>query len=53
MEQDPSVFWDPYFGSPMACSMRTFFQSASNSSAAVMGRTVRMPVPISERCVTM
>ena len=37
----------------MPCSIVTRLQSASSSSAATSGSDVRMPVPISERCVTM
>ena len=45
-----SVFWLPYLGSsPSACSTRQRDQSASISSAMIMGIVVRMPCPISER----
>src|SRR5437879_5379295 len=33
--------------------MRTRFQSASSSSATIIGRLVRTPVPISARCATI
>ena len=46
--------WLPYSGSsPGACTTLTRDQSASISSATTSGRLVRMPVPISERCVMM
>ena len=52
--RDPSVSWLPYlFSSPGAWTMRTLPQSASSSSATTIGRLVRMPVPISDRCVTI
>ena len=44
----PPANWRPYsLGSLGACSMRTFFQSTSSSSAIIIGRLVRMPWPIS------
>ena len=46
---DPSVFCEPYLGSPTACSTRHLAQSASISSAMIIGIVVRMPWPISER----
>ena len=47
---EPSVFCEPYFFSfPWACSTRHFDQSASISSAMIMGIVVRIPCPISER----
>ncbi len=53
MDSEPSVSWLPYFASPMACSIFTRAQSASSSSATIIGKDVRMPVPISERCAMM
>ena len=54
MLREPSVSWLPYFCSlPGAWMILTRAQSASISSATTMGRLVRDPVPISERCVTM
>src|ERR1700679_16856 len=44
----PSVM-APYFASQSACSIFTLDQSASSSSARIMGRDVRTPCPISER----
>src|SRR5208283_2377628 len=49
-ECEPSVSCSPYFGSPIACSILTYDQSASSSSATTRGRAVRLPHPISERC---
>lgn len=46
---EPSVFCEPYLGSPTACSTRHLAQSASISSAMIIGIVVRMPWPISER----
>ena len=53
--REPSVSWLPYFtSSPGDCWMRTFAQSASSSSATIIGRVVRAaPVPISARAATM
>ena len=51
----PTVAMSPYarlvrrFSCAVAYSMRTFFQSASNSSATNMGAEVRLPWPISVR----
>src|SRR6266487_5555040 len=45
----PNVFCWPYLSSATACSTRTIDQSASNSSATIMGNEVRTPWPISER----
>ncbi len=54
MLREPSVSWLPYFGSsPGAWTIFTRAQSASISSASTIGRLVREPVPISERCATM
>jgi len=54
MLREPSVSWLPYLGSsPGACTKLTRDQSASISSATTIGRLVRMPVPISERWVTI
>ena len=53
IDREPSVSWLPYRASPIACSIRTRLQSASSSSAATRGSDVRIPVPISDRCVTM
>ncbi len=54
MLREPSVSWLPYFSSfPGACATRTRDQSASSSSATTIGKLVREPVPISERCATM
>ena len=47
---EPSVFCEPYFFSlPSACSTRHLAQSASISSAMIIGIVVRMPCPISDR----
>src|SRR5439155_1546501 len=51
--RDPSVFWSPYFGSPCPWMTLTRLQSASSSSASTNGKSVLMPVPISERLATM
>ncbi len=53
--REPSVSWLPYFfSSPGDCAMRTFAQSASSSSATIIGSVVRAaPVPISARAATM
>ena len=54
MLRDPSVSWLPNLtSSPCACWMRTRDQSASISSATIIGRLVRTPVPISARCATI
>ena len=54
MLREPSVSWLPYFASsPGACTTLTRAQSASISSATIIGRLVRTPVPISARCATM
>ena len=54
MLREPSVSWLPYFtSSPGAWTILTRAQSASISSAMTIGRLVRAPVPISERCATM
>ena len=54
MLREPSVSWLPYLASsPGAWTIRTFAQSAPISSATIIGRPVRTPVPISERCATM
>ena len=50
---EPSVFCEPYFASPTACSTRHRAQSASISSAMIIGIVVRMPWPISERWQTI
>jgi hypothetical protein len=48
--REPSVSWLPKrFSSPGACTTRTRFQSASSSSATIIGMPVRTPWPISER----
>ena len=47
------MFWEPYLTSPIACTILTRLQSASSSSATIMGRHVRAPVPISDRCATI
>ena len=53
--REPSVSWLPYFfSSPGDCLMRTLDQSASSSSATIIGSVVRAaPVPISARAATM
>ena len=52
--REPSVSWLPYFSSsPGACATLTRFQSASSSSATIIGMPVRTPWPISERWQTM
>ena len=53
--REPSVSWLPYFfSSPGDCTMRTRAQSASSSSATIIGSVVRAaPVPISARAATM
>ena len=52
--REPSVSWLPKrFSSPVACTTRTRFQSASSSSATIIGMPVRTPCPISERWQTM
>ncbi len=54
MLREPSVSWLPYLtSSPGAWTIFTRAQSASISSAITIGRLVREPVPISERCATM
>ncbi len=54
MLREPSVSWLPYFSSsPGAWTTFTRDQSASISSATIMGRLVRTPVPISARCATI
>ncbi len=51
---EPSVFCEPYFlSSPSACTTRHFAQSASISSAMIIGMVVRIPCPISERWQTI
>src|SRR5438128_7121396 len=47
----PTVVWSPYAGSASACITRTRRQSASSSSATIIGMAVRTPCPISERPV--
>jgi hypothetical protein len=47
------VFWLPYFASPSAWTIETRLQSASSSSATIIGSAVRDPVPISDRCATI
>src|SRR5216117_2690173 len=50
LRREPSVSWLPKrFWSPGACATRTRFQSASSSSATIIGMPVRTPCPISER----
>ena len=52
--REPSVSWLPKrFSSPVACTTRTRFQSASSSSATIIGMPVRTPCPISERWHTI
>jgi hypothetical protein len=52
--REPSVSWLPYrVSSPGACTTRTRDQSASSSSATIIGIPVRTPWPISERWQTM
>ena len=52
--REPSVSWLPKrFSSPVACTTRTRFQSASSSSATIIGMPVRTPCPISDRWQTM
>ena len=52
--REPSVSWLPnFFSSPGACAMRTRFQSASSSSATIIGMPVLTPCPISERWQTI
>ena len=48
VDWSPPRFGSPYAGAAGACSMRTFDQSASNSSAMIMGIAVIMPWPISD-----
>ena len=47
------MFCEPYLTSPGACMTWTRLQSASSSSATIMGSPVRHPVPISDRCATI
>src|SRR5437660_2240318 len=49
----PTVIWSPYAGSASAWITRTLCQSASSSSATIIGIAVRTPWPISERPVQM
>src|SRR2546422_8717261 len=49
----PTVTWSPYAGSASACITRTRRQSASSSSATIIGMAVRTPCPNSERPVQM
>ena len=52
--REPSVSWLPKrFSSPGACATRTRFQSASSSSATIMGMPVLTPCPISDRWQTI
>ena len=52
--REPSVSWLPnFFSSPGAWATRTRFQSASSSSATIIGMPVRTPCPISDRWQTM
>ena len=52
--REPSVSWLPnFFSSPGAWATRTRFQSASSSSATIIGMPVRTPCPISERWQTI
>jgi len=52
--REPSVSWLPKrCSSPGACLTRTRFQSASSSSATIIGMPVLTPCPISERWQTM
>jgi hypothetical protein len=52
--RDPSVSWLPKrLSSPGACATRTRFQSASSSSATIMGMLVLTPCPISDRWQTI
>src|SRR5439155_6280410 len=52
--REPSVFCPPYVASsPTACTTRTRDHSASSSSATAIGRAVRTPCPISDRCATI
>ena len=54
MLREPSVSWLPYFSSsPGAWTIVTRVQSASISSATIMGRLVRGPGPISARWATI
>src|SRR2546426_12429588 len=49
----PTVTWSPYAGSASPCITVTRRQSASSSSATIIGMAVRTPCPISERPVQM
>src|SRR5438876_7599380 len=49
----PTVNWSPYAGSASACATCTRVQSASSSSATIIGIAVFTPWPISERPVQM
>ena len=52
--REPSVSWLPnFFSSPGAWATRTRFQSASSSSATIIGMPVLTPCPISERWQTI
>jgi len=52
--REPSVSWLPnFFSSPGACATRTRFQSASSSSATIIGMPVLTPCPISDRWQTI
>ena len=57
--REPSVFWPSLpagsylVSSPGACQIDTRCQSASSSSARIMGMPVRTPCPISERLQVM
>src|SRR5450631_45038 len=49
----PPVVWSPNSALAPACSVSICFQSASSSSARIIGSAVRTPCPISERATTM
>ena len=52
--REPSVSWLPnFFSSPVAWATRTRLQSASSSSATIIGMPVLIPCPISERWQTI
>ena len=54
VEREPSVSWLPKrSSSPGACTTRTLLQSASSSSATIIGMPVRTPWPISARWQVM